>query len=333
MIRIDNTEFFHFLQHADILRRSGSLCDAIISVRSQTFKAHRLVLACASRRLAQQLAQGDADSPAHCTLEHFSPHTFQQVLDFIYTQALEVSVDDLHLLLRAAQLLEMQLLEDQCRKQLDTLKYKSRSEYIRREITDVKEEKESADEPEQKKNRPVQVEKPVVEESDSTAMENLSPSDPAKKHKKQSFLEKKPRLSPIPATTCSRDSVITRPDTSSSSFSSPWAFSSDMWKSVSTLRRIAENCSNFLGAHPVQSPDQSCVAYPFSLSSPNIFPLLSPHFQNPVHSSVVGYSGIYSCYPQNLYAAPPGMGSIIKQSLLKRKKPGISGTVQNHEPR
>uniref|UniRef100_A0A3B4G1H7 BTB domain-containing protein n=2 Tax=Haplochromini TaxID=319058 RepID=A0A3B4G1H7_9CICH len=121
MIRINNTQYFHFLEQADALRRSGSLCDAIISVKSQTFRAHRLVLACASRTLAQQLARGDIDSPVCCTLEYFSPHTFQQVLDFTYTQALEVSVDDLQLLLKAAQLLEMQPLEDQCRKQLDTL--------------------------------------------------------------------------------------------------------------------------------------------------------------------------------------------------------------------
>ncbi|KAF7657235.1 hypothetical protein LDENG_00029850, partial [Lucifuga dentata] len=91
MIRLNNTQYFHFLEQADNLRRSGSLCDAIILVESQTFKAHRLVLACASRRLAKQLAQGDTDSPVYCTLKFFSPKTFQQVLDFTYTQALEVS--------------------------------------------------------------------------------------------------------------------------------------------------------------------------------------------------------------------------------------------------
>uniref|UniRef100_A0A3B5KVQ9 BTB domain-containing protein n=1 Tax=Xiphophorus couchianus TaxID=32473 RepID=A0A3B5KVQ9_9TELE len=122
MIRINNTQYYHFLQQADVLRQSGSFCDAIISVQSQTFRAHRLVLACASRALAQHLAKGNADSPAHCTLEYFSPHTFQQVLDFTYTQALEVPVKDLQQLLRAAQVLEMQLLEDQCLKQLDSLK-------------------------------------------------------------------------------------------------------------------------------------------------------------------------------------------------------------------
>lgn len=341
MIRINNTQYFHFLQHADALRRSGSLCDAIISVKSQTFRAHRLVLACASRRLAQQLAQGDTDCPVHCTLEYFSPRTFQQVLDFTYTQALEVSVDDLHLLLRAAQLLEMQPLEDQCRKQLDTLDYRAMAEDKRNKITDVKEETESAEETDEKtKKSPLQDVKlqelqqtssSVEETSNSVVMENLSPPNPAKNHNSAPFQRKKPRLSPA-ATSYNRDSVITRPATSSSSFSSPWTFSTNMWKSVSTLRQIAENYTNLIAAHPLQSPNQSSVAYPFSLSSPHMFPLLGPHFQNPVHN----YSGLYSHYPQNLYSGSIGVGNILKQGLLKRKKPSqreFNGTVQSHEPR
>ncbi|XP_018543228.1 zinc finger and BTB domain-containing protein 16 isoform X2 [Lates calcarifer] len=342
MIRINNTQYFHFLQQADALRRSGSLCDAIISVKSHTFRAHRLVLACASQRLAQQLAQGDTDSPAHCTLEYFSPRTFQQVLDFTYTQAVEVSVEDLYLLLKAAQLLEMQPLEDQCRKQLDTLDHRAKEADERGETADVKEEKESTQEMDQKKkDSPVQKEKLQetssrgVEASDITVTENLSPPDSAKKNSVSPSSRKKPRLSPLSSTPHNRDSVITRPATSSSSFSSPWPFSTNMWNSVSTLRRIAENYSNLIAVHPLQSPNQSSVAYPFSLSTPHMFPLLGPHFQNPVHTSVLGYSGLYPRYTQNTYTGSTGMGSIIKEGLLKRKKPSqrtFSGTVQSAEP-
>lgn len=339
MIRINNTQYFHFLQQADALRRSGSLCDAIISVKSQTFRAHRLVLACASRRLAQQLAQGDIDSPVHCTLEYFSPRTFQQVLDFTYMQTLEVSVDDLHLLLRAAQLLEMQPLEDQCRKQLDNLHHRAREQSKRREITHVKEEKESAEEADQmQKGSPVQEEKlqeaspPVKGANDSIVMENLSLSDPPENHNSPPSPRKKPRLPPVSAVTYDRDSVITRPAGSSSSFSSPWTFPTNMWSPVSTLRRIAENYSNLVADHPLQSPNQSSVAYPLSLTNPHMFPLLGSHFQ----SSVMAYSGFHPRYTQNLYAGSTGMGSIIKQGLLKRKRPSqraFTGTVQTSEPR
>ncbi|KAE8288661.1 Zinc finger and BTB domain-containing protein 16-A [Larimichthys crocea] len=333
MIRINNTQYFNFLQQADALRRTGSLCDAIISVKSQTFRAHRLVLACASRRLAQQLALGDVDSPVHCTLEYFSPHTFQQVLDFTYTQTMEVSVDDLHLLLRAAQLLEMEPLEDQCRKQLDNLHYRAREENKSKEIKHVKEEKESAEQKYQKqKGSPIQEEKdretsPLVDKTcNITVMENISPSDPSKNHNRPPSPRKKSRLSPASATPYNRDSVITRPPSSSSSFSSPWTFPTNMWNSV-TLRRIAENYSNLVATHPLQTPNQSSVAYPFSFTTPHMFPLLGSHFQ----SSVMGYSGFHPRYTQGLYAGSTGMGSIIKQGLLKRKKPSpraFTGTIQ-----
>ncbi|XP_053289407.1 zinc finger and BTB domain-containing protein 16 isoform X2 [Pleuronectes platessa] len=347
MFRINNTQYFHFLQQADALRRSGSLCDAIISVKSHTFRAHRLVLACASRRLAQQLAQADTDSPAHCTLEYFSPRTFQQVLDFTYTQAVEVSVEDLYLLLRAAQLLEMRPLEDQCRKQLDTLDHRARREEERGETKDVKEETESAtDAAVKRKGSPVQEEK--LPESPSTAektsnsivTENHSPPEAAENPSRSPSSRKRPRLSPL--SPAPHNSVITSSPSSSSSSSSspssssssssPWAFPANMWNSVSTLRKIAENYSNFFG---VQFPHHSPVAYPFSLSAPHMFPLLSPHFQSRVHHSVMGHSGLYPHCAQNLYTGSTGMGSIIKQGLLKAKKSSqraFHGAGQSVEP-
>uniref|UniRef100_A0A673ALI0 Zinc finger and BTB domain containing 32 n=1 Tax=Sphaeramia orbicularis TaxID=375764 RepID=A0A673ALI0_9TELE len=270
MIRINNTQYFHFLQQADALRRSGSLCDATISVKSQTFRAHRLVLACASRTLAQQLSQGDIDSPVHCTLEYFSPHTFQQVLDFTYTQALEVSADDLHHLLHAAQLLEMQPLEDQCRKQLDTLNYRHKQDDSIRENTDGKEPKESAKGRDHSQNRNLVQDEALQKATPSTEKDHSSPQSPRKKY----------RPSDMAATPCNRDSVISRPVSSSSSVSSPWSFPTTMWNSVSTLRRIAENYSNLIASHPLQSPNQTTVAYPFPFSTHHMFPLLPSPFQS-----------------------------------------------------
>nr|XP_040022229.1 zinc finger and BTB domain-containing protein 16 [Gasterosteus aculeatus aculeatus] len=319
MIRINNTQYVHFLQQADALRRSGSLCDAIISVKSQTFRAHRLVLACASRRLAQQLAQADADSPVHCTLEYFSPRTFQQVLDFTYTQTLDVSLDDLHLLLNAAQLLEMQQLEDQCRKQLGNLDHRAGEGANTRDITSIKaEEKESAEDNDQKQNgSPDQVDRrretpsPAEEASDCIVLEGPSTPDPAKNPNARPSPRKMP---------WHRDSVITRSAVSSPYLSSPWIFPTNMWSSVTTLRRMAENYPSLMATHPLATPNQSAtVAYPFSLSAPHMFPVLGSHFQTPVQSSIVG-SSFYPHYTQNLCNGPAGMGSIIKQSLLKRRK-------------
>ncbi|XP_060906675.1 zinc finger and BTB domain-containing protein 16-A [Labrus mixtus] len=321
MIRISNPQYFHFLEQADYLRRSGSLCDAVISVKSQTFRAHRLVLACASRKLAQQLAQGVTDNPVHCTLEYFSPHTFQQVLDFTYTQTLEVSVEDLHLLLRAAQLLEMQLLEDQCRKQLFNLHCRARSQ----EITDVKEQEEQEENEEDQKPKRSQVyeerlgqkSSPVEEEGCDIIAENSTPSDPAKNHNCPQSQIEKPKVSPV---SYNKDSVITRPATSSSSFSPPWILPANLWSSMSTLRRIAEY-SNLVAAHPLQPQSQ------FSLSTPHIFPLFGPHYQ----SSIVDCSAFHPQYRQNFYPGSKETGDIIKQGVLKRKRlrqRAFTGSVQ-----
>ncbi|KAM8869215.1 zinc finger and BTB domain-containing protein 32 [Spinachia spinachia] len=327
MIRINNTQYFHFLQQADALRRSGSLCDAIISVKSQTFRAHRLVLACASRRLAQQLAQIDADSPVHCTLEHFAPRTFQQVLDFTYTQTLDVSVDDLHLLLKAAQRLEMQQLEDQCRKQLGNLDYRAGEGGN----TSIKaEEKESAEDNNQEPNgSPVQEDRhhetssPAEEASDCVVLETLAPCDPPKHPNIRPSPRKMPRH---------RDSVITRPTGSRPFLSSPWIFPTNMWSSV-TLRQMAENYPSLIATHTLGTRSQSTAAYPFSLSGGHMFPVLGSHFQTPVHSSIMG-SGFHPHYTHNLCNGPTGIGSINKQSLLKKRKNShkeLAGVVRASE--
>ncbi|XP_023186087.1 zinc finger and BTB domain-containing protein 32 isoform X2 [Xiphophorus maculatus] len=340
MIRINNTQYYHFLQQADVLRQSGSFCDAIISVQSQTFRAHRLVLACASRALAQHLAKSNADSPAHCTLEYFSPHTFQQVLDFTYTQALEVPVKDLQQLLRAAQVLEMQLLEDQCRKQLDSLKAREKDK--NGEAVDLTEEDKSVEEKDQKqKGRPVPEDKvqktssPVEKPSIAIGMENVSIADSTDIPTNQKSPKRKAKLSPMSATPFNRDSVITRPNTSGSSFSSAWAFPTNMWDNgnhLNTLMRIAGNYSNFFASHPLPSSNQTSVVCPFPLSSQHMFPLLSSHFQTPLQSTALGYSRLHPHpYTQNLYTETSRMGSMIKNGILKRKK--LSHTSQTVETR
>lgn len=317
MIRLSNTQYFHFLQQADALRRTGSLCDAIISVKTQTFRAHRLVLACASRRLARHLTLGDSDGPVHCTLEYFSPHTFQQVLDFTYMQTLEVSEEDLLLLLRAAQLLEMQLLEDQCQKQLNMLHSRISKENKTGEIIYIKEEEEHPEQTIQTlKGRLVQDEKQgesVNEALNSITVEDDLPS--SKTPNSPESTRKKPRLSPGSATPYSRDSVITRSTSSSTSSSSPWTVP-NMLKSVSTLRQLAENYSSMVPVHPSRPPNQLPLPYPFPFNPPHMFPLLGSHFQSAAKACSDFHYGCLS----SLYAGSTEIGNINKQGLLRRKK-------------
>ncbi|XP_061531059.1 zinc finger and BTB domain-containing protein 16 [Phycodurus eques] len=291
MIRLDNTQYFHFLHRANALRRSGSLCDALISVKNQTFKAHRLVLACASRRLAKKLAQAETDQEVHCTLEDLSARTFQQVLDFAYTQSLEVSEDDLRHLLEAAQFLEMQTLEEQCRRHLDALLHRTGEVGERHERNS-----ESDEEAEVKKKRHEEEklqETPVVK--------NITASITAEEARKKS------RLS-----TSSRESVIT--SSASKLSSSPWTIPNHMWNSVSTLRRIAENYSTLMGAHPQPVPAAHATAFPTA----RIVPLLGAHFQSPAQHSVV--ASLHPHYAQHLYVGNTGTAANIETGRLQRMR-------------
>ncbi|XP_077382014.1 uncharacterized protein zbtb32 [Festucalex cinctus] len=227
MIRLDNTQYLHFLHRADALRRSGWMCDARISVKQQTFRAHRLVLACASKRLKEKLTQAETDQEVHCTLDDMSPRTFRQVLDFAYMKSVEVSQDDVQQLLLAAQFLEMQPLEEQCRRHLDA----------RRQRTRERDEEEEA----KKKGN---------EEEEELQETRASKNDPLEK-KPAEEPGKKSRLTPF-----SRGSVITSSPSNWSS-SSAWTFPSRTWSSVSSLGRIADSYSTLN-----QPPAANAVAFP-----------------------------------------------------------------------
>ncbi|XP_058867166.1 zinc finger and BTB domain-containing protein 16-like [Acipenser ruthenus] len=98
------------LRRANEMRLSGTLCDAVIVVESRAFQAHSLVLACTSKHLEALLK----DQGHRCTLDFLSWRTFQQILDYAYTEALEARVEDLQSLMEAAERLQMEQLGRQC---------------------------------------------------------------------------------------------------------------------------------------------------------------------------------------------------------------------------
>lgn len=314
MITINNTQYVHFLEQADALRRAGLLCDAIISVRNQVFRAHRLVLACVSRRLAKQLAREESDGPVRCSLESVSPRTFKQVLDFAYTRELEVTRDDLQLLLKAAVVLEMQPLEEQCRTQLERIH--DRSGQVGEDGGKHRKQK--------LKRGPVEGEKPgetVGEVCDSAVIGDTSPPEPKTPDSPQPSV-KKARLPSSSAVPCDRVSVISRHVGSSPSYSSSWTFPST-WKSASALRRLVDY-SGFVPFHPLQQADPSAMPYHFSETTH--LPLLSSRFQ----SSAVAFSDLN--YTRGLYAGSTGTRSRVKQGQVKSKK-SQEGTFQTSEQR
>ncbi|XP_044312319.1 zinc finger and BTB domain-containing protein 16 isoform X4 [Varanus komodoensis] len=105
------------LQKANQMRLAGTLCDVVILVDSQEFHAHRTVLACTSKMFEILFHRNSQ----RYTLDFLSPKTFQQILEYAYTTALQARVEDLDDLLYAAEILEIEYLEEQCLKILETI--------------------------------------------------------------------------------------------------------------------------------------------------------------------------------------------------------------------
>ncbi|XP_029572665.1 zinc finger and BTB domain-containing protein 18.2 isoform X2 [Salmo trutta] len=356
MIRVHNTQYSLFLRQADVLRRSGTLCDAVISVESQVFRAHRLVLACASKTLEHQLTLQAAysdqpdrlDQPYHCSLELLSPHTFQQVLDFAYTETLEVPVDDLPQLLRAAKLLEMHSLEEQCRSQLkrnlgclmrerrELREIRVRGTKETREMTETRELQitEERDEKEFLKGSP------IPEEGDPQTIPSIDLEPQSSPFTKDPTLpdtrdnssgssppqRKRPKLlTPTLVTTTpppSRDSVIATTAATIQPPLPPPPASRVMWHQVNTLTRMALNYNDILAASSSSlQPSQHLVTYPFHLSTPHMYPLLTSSIPPQVRSSVLGYPGILHPYHHPLLSGSRELGDILTQDLLGKRVP------------
>ncbi|XP_077453857.1 uncharacterized protein zbtb32 [Stigmatopora argus] len=272
MIRLENTQYSNFLHQANTLRHSGSMCDAFISVKNQTFPAHRLVLACASRKLAETLAHSHTNQDLSRTLEDLSPKTFEQVLDFAYTQSLEVSKDDLQQLLKASQLLEMRPLEQQCQHYLDALPHIIVAT------------------PQKHKGNSESEEKAALQQK--RYEEELQGIPWIKNNIKETTTEEEPRKK-SKLSTLNRGCVIT--SSVSNFYSSPWTIPSQMWLSMGGLRHKTHNYSTLMGAHVPQLPAEYAIA----LAPPPILPVQGPHFQSSTHCSVV--ADLYPNHKQQLY--------------------------------
>ncbi|XP_036130987.1 zinc finger and BTB domain-containing protein 32 [Molossus molossus] len=89
-------------------RLRPALCDTMITVGSEVFLAHSLVLAGVSQQLGRR---------GHWTLvKGISPSTFAQLLYFVYGESVELQPGELGPLEEAARALGVQSLEEACRK-------------------------------------------------------------------------------------------------------------------------------------------------------------------------------------------------------------------------
>ncbi|XP_069470328.1 zinc finger and BTB domain-containing protein 16 isoform X2 [Ambystoma mexicanum] len=118
VIQLQNSSHATGLLHkANQMRLAGTLCDVVIMVDSHEFHAHRTVLACTSKMFEILFHRNSQ----HYTLDFLSSKTFQQILEYAYTATLQAKVEDLDDLLYAAEILEIEYLEEQCLKILETI--------------------------------------------------------------------------------------------------------------------------------------------------------------------------------------------------------------------
>ncbi|KAG9341778.1 hypothetical protein JZ751_018500 [Albula glossodonta] len=294
MARLRNPQYSSLLRRAGELRQSGALCDAVVMVGDQAFRAHSLVLACISRELERQLTL-DEDShhrSCHCIVDALPPRTFQQVLDYAYADSLEVPADDLRGLLKAAQFLEMEELREQCLEQLRALDHgKGVADALRREVAEEKSAEESP-----------------AEHSD-IEVADLPPRSSSRsketEHKDNDPHPAPPRVSVIASATSS-------PPTPASSPTRP---SKHSWGALAS-RAMPPPTTDF-ALRSLQS-SQPLLAYSIPYTTP-IYPLYTPPAFPQVHESLMNYARLLHPFHQSLLQAPQKLAVSVKHSTLGKK--------------
>ncbi|XP_028398335.1 kelch-like protein 12 [Dendronephthya gigantea] len=98
------------LSSINILRKRNLLCDAILCVEGRNFPVHRVILAACSDYFEAMFTSGMSESSseqARIEIKGLSANTMEILLDFIYTETVKVSVENVQALLPAACLLQL----------------------------------------------------------------------------------------------------------------------------------------------------------------------------------------------------------------------------------
>lgn len=280
MIRIHNPHPLPFLHQTEMFLRAGTLCDTILNVDGYTFKAHALVLSWASKTLERQLINQNPAKGYSCTVDGVSPQTVKQILDYVYSDCVEVPKRDLPDLLWGAQHLGVQSLMEQCELQIRIQdRVKSREEEQSSPEIDVGERDSSKKIPSSDKL------------SLSSSLEN--PSLTHFDHERSQLLAK---LSPPPQKT-PLSITISSPTTSREPISSTPSLSqtpSLHWPQVNPSRHMVLTYTDLMAFQQMVACSYSTTMYPFLPHS--------LHLQMP--SSLVGYTGLLPPHQHLLHSRP-----------------------------
>ena len=97
------------------LRQKQELCDIVISVEGRKFHAHKVVLAGCSPYLRAMFTNGMLETDKNTVEIHgIEPATMDMLLDFVYNGAVEVTIENVQLLLQGASMLNLSSLRNVC---------------------------------------------------------------------------------------------------------------------------------------------------------------------------------------------------------------------------
>ncbi|XP_012688762.2 zinc finger and BTB domain-containing protein 34 [Clupea harengus] len=107
------------LSQLNELRLQGKLCDIIVHIQGQPFRAHKAVLAASSPYFRDHSALGTMSGLSISVIKN--PEVFEQLLAFCYTGRMALRLRDIISFLTAASFLQMQAVIDKCTRILEGL--------------------------------------------------------------------------------------------------------------------------------------------------------------------------------------------------------------------
>ncbi|XP_072547203.1 uncharacterized protein zbtb32 isoform X2 [Salminus brasiliensis] len=319
MIRIYNPHHLPFLRQTEAFLRQGTLCDTVLTVDGHIFKAHALVLAWASKNLERQLTSQNPGAGYRCSVGSVPPHTLKQILDFVYSEWVEVPKGDLPDLLRGAQHLEVQSLVEQCQAQMRVLEGVKDADPKQRLSPDVS--VGHCDSNACKKIPSSDEASPLSSSLDSPPVTHSEPERSGHVSSPSPPPPLKPPLSMgVPSTATSREVIV------SSLSTSPAPTPTLHWPPLNPSRRMVLSYRDLMAVHTFRaSQHMVACSYPTPM-----YPFLHRSVQPQVPSSLLGYSALVHPYNHLLRPRPLTLDSPVVPSLKGKNGP-ISTTLAGGE--
>lgn len=122
-IQLDIPDFSNsVLSHLNQLRVQGRLCDIVVNVQGQSFRAHKVVLAASSPYFRDHMSLSQMSTVSLTVIRN--PTVFEQLLSFCYTGRICLQLADIISYLTAASFLQMQHIIDRCTQILEGIHLK-----------------------------------------------------------------------------------------------------------------------------------------------------------------------------------------------------------------